>query len=96
MPPAVRAVVTRMMEKKPAHRYHFPIDLVEDLAEILGIPAVPSVGKAEMPALAEPGKSTVPPAHGNTPDPAAGVCTFVWAPSDTSGSAADARRSQSQ
>lgn len=83
VPPEVRAVVARMMEKKPERRFQMPIDAAEALGEILGIPDVPSAGKAEMLALAEQHRSGGSTGGRSTPDPAAGVRTFVAAPTDT-------------
>jgi len=61
VPATVRAVVMRMMEKKPTHRFQFPIDLAEDLPKSWASPPSRRFGKAEMLAFAEPEKSTPPP-----------------------------------
>src|SRR5204863_5267139 len=82
--------VMRMLEKKPARRFQLPLEVAEELGEILGIPAVPSVGKAEMLAAVEAPKPAVSPSGRVTPDPAAGVRTFMAAPSDTPRPAAGA------
>jgi serine/threonine-protein kinase len=60
-PPAVRAVVHKLMAKRPADRYQTPAELADALAELLAAPARLSAGRSSAQVPTVPFVSVPPP-----------------------------------